>query len=315
LIEEAEFSAPSLLKTLDIVSTFAHGCQSNENWHALSRGPFGDELINVAWSLYDARSLPREAWIRNTVAILLGHQWNINDIQQDIFKNTVRESLSSIGEDQKARVAALLCGLIWIYDEAASVHLVEFILLLGKNLPLKSKSAEEMTVWAIGLISNREGGRTDSTHTLDRQTLDKLVQVWRKNYPLVADDVLNFSIAQNIVFDRGDWRPDIGESQANIIESKFENPIAYSGSFDSRMLIEAELLLYYHSGREPTEGMIRWIREESSNRNIGRDLRPLISHIRAAGYELPQENAMADISRAPRSGRKARSHPRIVSLE
>jgi hypothetical protein len=70
LIEEAEVSQETLGETLSLVSFFARGCHGPENWQALSRGPYGKELIHQALTMYMEMNWPPETRLRTTVALL-----------------------------------------------------------------------------------------------------------------------------------------------------------------------------------------------------------------------------------------------------
>ena len=70
LVEEAEAAPETLIGALQLVAFFARGCRSENDWLALSRGPYGEELLHQAWLLYSPMDWPYEAWLRNTCASL-----------------------------------------------------------------------------------------------------------------------------------------------------------------------------------------------------------------------------------------------------
>jgi hypothetical protein len=55
LAEEAEATQETLTAALRLIALFARGCQSPEDWPALCRGPYGEELFHQAWVLYPSR--------------------------------------------------------------------------------------------------------------------------------------------------------------------------------------------------------------------------------------------------------------------
>jgi len=70
LVEEAEAAPETLTAILQLLAFFARGCRSAEDWGALSRGPYGEELLHQVWLLYRSMELPEEAWIKNTFAAI-----------------------------------------------------------------------------------------------------------------------------------------------------------------------------------------------------------------------------------------------------
>lgn len=52
LVEEVEAAPETLTTALQLTAFFASGCSSEEDWMALARGPYGDELLHQAWLLY-----------------------------------------------------------------------------------------------------------------------------------------------------------------------------------------------------------------------------------------------------------------------
>ncbi len=67
LVEEAEASPETLTGALQLIAIFAKGCNSKDNWAALSQGPYGEELLQQAWALYAPMKWRYETWLRNTI--------------------------------------------------------------------------------------------------------------------------------------------------------------------------------------------------------------------------------------------------------
>ena len=63
LVEEAEAAPETLTAALQLVAFFARGCNSADDWVALSRGPYGEELSHQAWLLYAPMNWPEETWL------------------------------------------------------------------------------------------------------------------------------------------------------------------------------------------------------------------------------------------------------------
>ena len=70
LVEEAEAAPETLTAILQLLAFFARGCRSAEDWGALSRGPYGEELLHQVWLLYRSMEFPDETWIKNTFAAI-----------------------------------------------------------------------------------------------------------------------------------------------------------------------------------------------------------------------------------------------------
>jgi hypothetical protein len=113
LIEEAELPQDLLDRVLDVVALFARGCQSSENWAALSRGPYGPELLQHVWELYQPMDWPRESLARNSLAILLALRRSVSFWSSPEALEHLLSCLDS--SDEREIVTGLLsaCGVFW----------------------------------------------------------------------------------------------------------------------------------------------------------------------------------------------------------
>src|SRR5262249_45878343 len=57
LIEEAEATSETTTQALQLIAFFARGCHTQEDWRALSKGPYGAELLHHSWSFFSSARL------------------------------------------------------------------------------------------------------------------------------------------------------------------------------------------------------------------------------------------------------------------
>ncbi len=96
LIEEVEAAPETLTSALQLTVFFASGCSSEEDWSALVRGPYGNELLHQAWLLFDPMQWPEETDILSTYAQLaalrLKHTyWPSTDGESELMRLLVSE--------------------------------------------------------------------------------------------------------------------------------------------------------------------------------------------------------------------------------
>jgi hypothetical protein len=113
LAEEAEPSSETLTAALQLVALFAKGCQSPDDWHALSCGPYGEELLHHTWLLYAPMRWPIGLWVRNTLALLASFRkplkyWNSHAGQEELA-----HLLRSTSPEEVSRGLLTIAGMLW----------------------------------------------------------------------------------------------------------------------------------------------------------------------------------------------------------
>lgn len=245
LVEEAEFSQTALDDALRLIVTFAHGCMPTENWAALRRGPFGDALFDVAWDLFVADELPREAWLRNTVALLAAHRKSGEEWMKDAGLFELKRALISNDVHSKGKAAGTICGIIWLYRESTVPKIVDLLPLLEANLVVSERFVRSMTLWAIAMILSRSKHSRKNESPLSEASRDILVQEWLEDARLDYLSIASFALAASLNYTKSDWRPKLSDADKEWISEILSNREELD--IEIRTLHEAAGIIKYHA--------------------------------------------------------------------
>ena len=151
MAEEAIFDAVTLAKAVNQVAFFARGCRSNDNWQAISRGPYGPDLRQAALDLFiGLERQPDVALTRNTVALLEAHNeiagfWTGSDCETELLTR-----LSFRGRDE-TRAILSICGAFWQFRErAAPARSQRIYIVFEQAMWSNNPSTQRAAVWAWG---------------------------------------------------------------------------------------------------------------------------------------------------------------------
>jgi hypothetical protein len=111
LAEEAEASPETLTTAMKVIALFARGCRSQNDWQALSRGPYGKELLHQAWLLYAPMRWPPGCWLDATLSSLLVHRHSAAYWQSEEGEKEVLRLLRSHSTEEIAFGLLTIVGL------------------------------------------------------------------------------------------------------------------------------------------------------------------------------------------------------------
>jgi hypothetical protein len=114
LIEEAEAAPETLTQALQLVAYFADGCNSEEDWQALSRGPYGEELLHQAWLFFSGLSW-KDVNPLNTCTFIASQRWGRLSNGKDEAEIELKRLLVSDIEEEIARGLFTIAGQISTY--------------------------------------------------------------------------------------------------------------------------------------------------------------------------------------------------------
>jgi len=209
LAEEAEAAPETLTAALQLIALFAKGGTSADDWIALSRGPYGEELFYQAWLHYVSRRWRSEDWMKNTCAQFAVRRrptsyWVSGDGRAELD----RLLHSGIAEDV-GRALLTYCGFLWGDDSSRSdlidPHLIE------QSIWREERYLHEPAVWAWALA------RRLQTHPLtppSPSVMDRLTSLW---FADVKEDerhgVAAFALNTTAGLPRNAWKPTLTEEQ------------------------------------------------------------------------------------------------------
>lgn len=165
LAEEAEASPDTLSGALRLVVLFGRGCQSADNWSALAKGPYAEELIARGLEIYSTRDWKDETWVRNTVAVLCGLRFTDAFWQSDEGFAYIRDLIESDAILDNMRGLLTMSGLMWGRGgrtTSVAVRFRDMVPGIERYLSSSSLPIAHAAAWVWGLLHRREFVRPKS---------------------------------------------------------------------------------------------------------------------------------------------------------
>lgn len=226
LVEEAEAAPETLTAALQLVAVFARGCNSEEDWRALSRGPYGTELLHQAWLLYAPMKWPRETWLRNTYASLAAHRHPNSYWLSSAGQEELKRLLSSQSPEEIGRGLLTCSGLLWNrgrYKEFGS-HIAETLPLtdVERHVFDEDVALEVAAIWAWSFIQRQREARVQASPAV----MDHLLSVWlsrvrqsehESRYSPEFAEVAAYGLCTQIGLPRSSWTPVLTTAQVHEI--------------------------------------------------------------------------------------------------
>jgi hypothetical protein len=231
LIEESEVPQEMLPSALELVALFAHGCRSDEDWKGLARGPYGKELLHQAWILYQANNTPRDAWVRNTCAILGANRFSLEFWGSKDGKHLLRSMVLSTDREEIAMGLLTWVGTRFAVDiskrkGALPVSLSE----IEKLIFVDDVAIWHAAVWVWSL--HRIYTKTKKVPTA--KVLDRLLHLWnvehQSNY---GQRIVDFALTRISGIPRNAWTPVLSQQQrarlSEELKAEKRHQISYHG--------------------------------------------------------------------------------------
>jgi hypothetical protein len=298
LTEEAEAAPDTLTAALQVISFFAHGCQSGDNWQKLARGPYGEGLLHQAWLLYAPMHSPHEWWARNTLAFLAYYRHSHDYwIGHEGTAEIVRLLRSNIKEE-RVRALMTIAGLLWgRVDSPIQVPLVEIECRLFDDDPAVWNAA----VWAWLRAYNQH----DKVAPPSSKVLDRFLFLWM-NYADSASDMVVYTLGDLLGLPRAAWSPVLTDANKQLIREEIKRKRTYR-EFDNAASV---LTVAFHAGDVWTDkqlsGRLRALKKYST---IDEEkIQRVLEQIEQAG----QSSARRKVGPKVAKKRQSRSQPRRV---
>ncbi|TMJ20583.1 MAG: NACHT domain-containing protein [Alphaproteobacteria bacterium] len=277
LIEEAEFSVSNIDDALRLVATFAHGCLGPENWPALMRGPFGQALFEKAWVLYASHGLPRQAYMRNTTALMGVYRRDVSQWVCDSAIDELRGRLIGEDQEQHGQTAATICGIIWTRAEESIAALGKLQPELEAGLDSTKEHIWEHMAWALALLH----AYSESSKYLNRlktSSLDILVRRWFQVEANKEESVVDFAIGATFAFRRKRWIPKLDFTQIKLLEIALDREASDTGRSEHG----AAALIAYHARILDDESiLIPILRSVGGRAGHGKDIGDMVASLGA----------------------------------
>jgi len=250
LIEEAEAAPETLTAALQLTAFFADGCNSGEDWSALSRGPYGSELLHQAWLLYFSSQQ------REDDKDILGTYSKLSTFQHPMtfwFSNegiTYLELLLYSSNQEEIALGIFSCaGLFINFDQITQQHsrkITQFSVKIEEHLLKRDPILQLASVHALTMIWNNymdKGHKIIQTSTM---VLDYLLglRLHATNKDLVFWSKI--ALCMQSCLRRGLWKPSLNESESLKIQESFKGVINEIDR-DKYWPILCDLMIAFHA--------------------------------------------------------------------
>jgi len=289
LVEETEAAPETLTAALQMTAFFARGCTSAEDWTALIRGPYGEELWHQAWLLYEPMRWPSETFLINTCPALaaLRHTnsfWEGTDGQAEIGRllaNSQREEIA-LG---LFTVAGLLrphpLGRGGTNDSRIELRAVEPHLKdVERRLFEPDQALWSAAARALGWFYNNSA----SGARVSNQVRDRLLTLWLSDAHVMATGRAGFALAGYCKdLQRNLWCPALTDPQLQSVRRRLVDSVPEGQIGKTTALIVAFFARTVCSDEELSEHLARYRDHEGGRGQL--TLEWILNEMGQPGYQ------------------------------
>ena len=206
LAEEAEASSETLAAALQIIALFANWAPTRENWQALSRGPYGEELLHQAWLLYAPMQWRRECSLTQTLVTFAGLRqpkpyWHSSEGRLELIR-----LLRNHGAEEITRGLSTVAGLRSDDDAGTS----ELLMAVERHLFQKDAALWHAATYTW-LLLNPE------SRVPGAEVLDRLLSLWVIEANEKLEPFASFALSTQLGHPRIIWTPELTVAQKQFV--------------------------------------------------------------------------------------------------
>jgi hypothetical protein len=303
LAEEAEASSEILTTALQIIAFFARGAYSNDNWQALLRGPYGEELLHQTWMLFSSVQTPSECWLIHTLSTFTNLRHTHEYLETSDGQNELLMLLNSADPEDRARsffIARQLISRDRLYDNnvnngSSMFQLAEeFAKACERDVFDNNVAVRRSAIFAWADYNERT--RREANKVLPKPKsglLDCILLYWLDQCAKESDCVESYALVTQIGLSRNAWAPVLTTAQKRLVRKKAGN---------TKFMYDrvAALIIAFHA-----RGV--WSEEQLAKRLIGQngrrmaevaseDIRAMLSQMGTVGMKYIHEGEVQDKS-------------------
>lgn len=247
LVEEAEAAPETLTEALRLTVFFGSGCSSEEDWVALARGPYGNELLHQAWLLYSPMRWPEEIDLLSAYAHLTSFR---KSMQSWVSCEGRLELMKFLGSENPEEVVCGLftcAGLMWHRSGDRSNPSLETGAELMRKIEshlLSDNSAIHMaTAYTLAYIWHYRKHKQE--FELLPSTLNRLLFLRLHSTHAASAKWSCMAIAEQGGLPRNAWKPVLTDADAVRIREASDNQ--KKGERNNYAIL-GDLVVAFHSG-------------------------------------------------------------------
>jgi SIR2-like protein/NACHT domain-containing protein len=236
LAEEAQASPEIMTAALQLIALFARGCQSPDNWQALSRGPYGEELLHQLWAVYAPMRWPWKTYLRSTYGRIASYRHPITYWEGQQGREHIQRLLRSENLEENALGLLTIPGALWGRASVPKDWKL-FLIEIESHLFSDNPALWAAAAWAFGRIILA----TDEMVVPATAVLDRLLVLCARQQQSDTQ-AASFALSGFGGLSRDVWTPHLTEEQR-----LFFKETADAKSPELEYEVEASLIVAFHS--------------------------------------------------------------------
>ena len=242
LVEEAEATPETTTQALQLIAFFARGCRTQDDWRALSKGPYGAELLHHSWSLFSSPQLKERSSLQ-TCTYIASVRFGKELFDKGNIDPELLRLLTSTTEEEIAQGLFIVPGRV--FEQSRRTFGVgpplpgELIEYIEKHFLAQSTAIAMAAIWswAVALFHYKIEGQPTTAG------LDQILDVW-----LTSPDEKLVDIASTALWtqlgrlERKKWTPVLHERDVE----KISRMSAKTESM-GEMAVAASLVVAFHA--------------------------------------------------------------------
>lgn len=248
LIEEAEATPETTTHALQLISFFARGCNTQEDWRALAKGPYGSELFHHSWQLLSGEPSSDVGILQTCTFIAaarFGKDWDDSGAtHRELFR-----LLASTVEEEVCRGLFIVAGKVFEKFEGrvrsdkkpSGLQLPQQLIdTIEPHLFADSTATTKAAIWAwaVALFHCPTGGHPTVS------ALDQILKLWLNSSNDMIVRTASTALWSQLGLGRNRWRPSLSDADSHIIHSRFSK----DWDFEKSRTAAACLMVAFHAG-------------------------------------------------------------------
>lgn len=253
LIEEAEATSETLIGALRLTALFAIGCRSEDDWAALCRGPYGQELMHQAWLLYQAMDWPDDSWLLHSCITFAFRRHPSRYWISNTGKVEIERMLTSTNAEEIVHGLFISTALYFYSEEFPNAADFSFShSFVEAHLFTDDPSILIPAVWAWALARHRD---MNLASRVDVAVLNRIATILLNPGHPTSIDRAAFALTTVVGTPRAAWTPTLTDSQVSVVKQR----VADGG----RDLTGALVLAFYAANIWPDSELAARLTHES----------------------------------------------------
>lgn len=279
LAEEAQAIPSTLAQALKLIAKFAMGCRTQDDWIALSRGPYSGALLQEVWKQYSVPLWRHKFRISNTFASLLRFKKPALHYLTPVGLAEIDHLLSANDAEHNTTGLMICVGALW-EDKDERFAQVAPLAIIKKHFLQHIPGVWPAAAWALGLANSRLRQIPD----VSAEVLDHLLDLLTGSTNESDKGFIEFALSGYIGMERTIWTPKLNPAQIDFIKRTILK-VCKNGT--DAYSVQAALVVAFHSGDVwPDQQLIKVIERTkgrliSHTNNTDSDVRRMLDQLGA----------------------------------